>query len=78
MEFGGRPDGPGGNGNEFDSTGLYARLSSYSTNNKGQRSSYNKKLEMLLRSVAEFITLDADARGDISTDVSSVFRGGKI
>ena len=72
MDFGGRPDGPGGNDDEFDAKGIYARLSSYSTNNKGLRSAYNKKLEMCLRTVAEFVRLDPDVRGDILDEIPFV------
>ncbi|UCE27973.1 MAG: hypothetical protein JSW52_04250 [Candidatus Coatesbacteria bacterium] len=71
MDFGGRPGGPGGN-DEFDPKSIYARLTSYSTNNKGLRSAYNKKLEMCLRSVAEFVRLDPDIRREISDEISFV------
>jgi hypothetical protein len=72
MDFGGRPDGPGGNDDEFDPKGIYARLSSYSANNKGLRSAYNKKLETCLRSVGELVTLNLDVRRDILDEIPFV------
>jgi hypothetical protein len=78
MEFGGRPDGPGGNDGKFGGKGIYAKLSAYSTNNKGLRSTYNRKLETCLRAVAEVVTLEPDVRKDIAAQVHRIVNHGRM
>lgn len=78
MGFGGRPDGPGGNDGKFGGKGIYAKLSAYRTNNKGLRSTYNRKLEACLRAVAEVVTLEPDVRKDISVQVYRIVNRGRM
>ncbi len=75
MDFGGRPDDPGGKDDNFDPRGTYAKLSAYNTNNKGLRTAYNRKLEKLLAATAESVTLGAEARERILADVHTLLGG---